>query len=247
MLGKIKIFFSNQENLNTQMGSLFHGFLMDNLSREEADELHKNGLKPYSQSIIYDKGQVYWEISTLNKAMFESIKNLVENIDSIYIKNKSENYKIIKKLIESQSKEDFIKSKLFLEKSSRYTKIYFLTPTTFKSKGKYVNMPNIYLIFQNLLNKLDSTSEDYKYKSQELLDEINENVYISNYNLKSVNYNLEGVKIPAFKGNITISIRGSMQFRNLINMLISFAEYSGVGIKTTLGMGKIRKGEIYDR
>ena len=52
-------------------------------------------------------------------------------------------------------------------------------------------------------------------------------------------FHLEGIKIPSFVGNITLKINGTRQFVNLINMLCEFGVYSGVGIKTAIGMGSI--------
>ncbi len=45
-------------------------------------------------------------------------------------------------------------------------------------------------------------------------------------------------------GKITIIIRGPEQLARLAGALISFAEYSGLGIKTALGMGGVKVREI---
>ena len=51
---------------------------------------------------------------------------------------------------------------------------------------------------------------------------------------------MEGVKIPGFKGDITIRIGGPQQMSNMAWMLAKFGEYAGVGIKTGIGMGAIK-------
>ena len=63
---------------------------------------------------------------------------------------------------------------------------------------------------------------------------------ISRYELKSTLFSLEGTKIPAFIGKMTLKINGSQTLCSFVNMLFTFAEYSGIGIKTGLGMGAIR-------
>jgi len=60
------------------------------------------------------------------------------------------------------------------------------------------------------------------------------------YDLKSVSFSLEGVKIPSFIGKITIKLHGTDTMANFVNMLFEFGEYSGVGIKTSLGMGYMK-------
>lgn len=51
------------------------------------------------------------------------------------------------------------------------------------------------------------------------------------------------MKIPAFIGEVIINVRGPQQLSNLANMLIEFGTYSGVGIKTGMGMGGISTDE----
>ena len=51
------------------------------------------------------------------------------------------------------------------------------------------------------------------------------------------------MKIPSFIGNIDIYIRGPQTMTNLVNLLISFAKFSGIGIKTSIGMGGIWDNE----
>ena len=48
---------------------------------------------------------------------------------------------------------------------------------------------------------------------------------------------MEGVRIPGFQGEVTIKINGPQQMVNMAWMLAEFGTYSGVGIKTSLGMG----------
>lgn len=63
---------------------------------------------------------------------------------------------------------------------------------------------------------------------------------IIRYNLRSVSFSLEGVKIPAFMGDITIKMNGTQTMANFARMLFLFGTYAGVGIKTSLGMGSIQ-------
>jgi CRISPR/Cas system endoribonuclease Cas6 (RAMP superfamily) len=45
-------------------------------------------------------------------------------------------------------------------------------------------------------------------------------------------------------GKITLVVNGPDQLARLAGAMLSFAEYSGVGIKTALGMGGVRIREI---
>ena len=105
--------------------------------------------------------------------------------------------------------------------------------------GRYRNYPVVSNIFKSLINKHDSISEKTEFYSEELIEQIENGVEIVKYRLRSTFFHLEGVRIPAFLGSITLHIRGSKQFVNLINMLAKFGEFSGVGIKCGIGMGAI--------
>ena len=78
---------------------------------------------------------------------------------------------------------------------------------------------------------------------EDALEQLCENTQIVRYDLKSVNFSLEGVRIPAFIGKITIKINGTKTMADFANMLLEFGTYAGVGIKTALGMGFIRQIE----
>ena len=64
-------------------------------------------------------------------------------------------------------------------------------------------------------------------------------VLIVDYSLRTVRYSLKGTKIPAFVGNIVMESRLSAPLQEIWQLLVALAPYSGIGIKTTLGMGGV--------
>ena len=98
-------------------------------------------------------------------------------------------------------------------------------------------MPDVHFIFQSLINKYNAFASDTSVEGQEILEHFEKYALIQRYKLKSVRYALEGVWISAFIGEIVI------QMVNLAHMLIAFGEYAGIGIKSSLGMGDVEKGE----
>lgn len=91
------------------------------------------------------------------------------------------------------------------------------------------------------MNKYDAAVGENVMLDEETLDQLCEKAQIVRYDLKSVNFSLEGVRIPAFIGKITIKMNGTKTMTDFANMLIEFGTYAGVGIKTALGMGYIRQ------
>ena len=63
---------------------------------------------------------------------------------------------------------------------------------------------------------------------------------IIKYNLKSTSFHLEGTRIPSFVGWIVIRNDGPQTMGNFIKLLLRFGKFSGVGIKTGIGMGALQ-------
>ena len=49
---------------------------------------------------------------------------------------------------------------------------------------------------------------------------------------------MEKVKIPSFKGEIVFKNKWAIAVFTISLLLLAFGEFSGTGIKTSLGMGK---------
>ena len=94
------------------------------------------------------------------------------------------------------------------------------------------------MIIKNLVNKWNFYDNSNNFSS-DLYDELIENLFISKYKLKSITFDLESVRIPSYIGMITLYSNNNYMINNMINMLIEFGSYSGIGIKTSLGMGGI--------
>lgn len=54
------------------------------------------------------------------------------------------------------------------------------------------------------MNKYDAAVSDEVMADEDTLEQLCENARITGYDLKSVNFSLEGVRIPSFIGKLTI-------------------------------------------
>lgn len=241
MLSKIKINLGKDQELSVHKSSLFQGVLMEHISAEYATVLHQEGLKPYSQHIKKEGEEYIWEISALNKEAYcQLILPLSEDkLDTICLKHSDMKLQVVDRKVKLQTYKELIE-KYYLGKCDKYITIRFVTPTSFKSKGSYVNMPELTLIYKSLMNKFDSFSKDSEIFSMETLEHMLQYSQIVRYSLKSTVFHIEGVKIPSFIGRITVRVAGPQMLVNLVNMLFQYGTYSGVGIKTAMGMGSIQ-------
>lgn len=249
MIAKLTIGLENSEKLvDIKSSSLFHGFLMEQLEYEYAEILHQNGWKPYTTSIRQKEDILLWEITTLNLEAKEKVIDhlLKKELRHIYLSYKKLKLEIVSMEKTEVSYDDLLEENYFKD-GSRYLTIFFNTPTSFKSQGQYVFFPDMHLIYQSIMNKYDTVSKDNTIFHEEVLEQILTNTQVINYHLKSCRFYLEGVKIPSFTGQIKIKIHGPQMLVNLVHYILQFATYSGVGIKTSIGMGKIslEKGGTY--
>lgn len=230
-----------------EISSLLHGALMEFIDAGYAGILHRSELKPYSQHVELIRGsdgsrrRLRWVITAMTDEAEQNIidKIIAENPAEIFLKHKSLRLAVKSISVSRESYEQLMERTYFAD-CSRYIDMEFLTPTAFKTGGKYQFYPSVRLLFQSLMNKHDRISETSEIFSDDILSQIEENVEIIKYRLRSVQFHLEGIKIPSFVGSITLKCHGHPQFSNLINMLAELGEYSGAGIKTAIGMGAVR-------
>ena len=125
----------------------------------------------------------------------------------------------------------------------KYYDLEFITPTSFKSNGRYMIYPDLGMIYRSLMKKYSIVSEQNMY-DEDTLEQLVNYSNITRYRLQSTLFPLEGVVIPSFKGNISVRIHGSDTMSRYARLLLSFGEYSGVGIKSSIGMGAIKLGRM---
>ena len=230
----------SKEKIDYNIGSALQGVLMKIIDTEYADKLHEQSLNPYSQYFFKNKDKLYWIINTFTKEARENIiKPFLENrVDDFFIKYKSERftYKIVD--IRDISYDD-LQSNISNNKFESYIYVEFITPTSFKSSGEYKFIPDEKWIISSIYNKLKTFSKIEL--DEDIILSLIKNIRIVDYNLKSRRFNLEGVRIPSFMGNIKLSTRKcSYKEREYASLIFSLAPYYGIGIKTSIGMGAVR-------
>lgn len=186
-----------------------------------------------------------WSLSILEDS-------LIQIFDDILLKNKSVRwdlkYKNCSLIIGSDKFPNIIEESSFTELSSkafhqtkpiRRYRIDFLTTTSFKQSGDYVLFPSEHLVLQNLIMRWDTFSKQIELGDEEVYNQLLTNTKITSYNLRSRRFSLNGSNITGFNGNVILNIRGPEALARLINIVMNMANFSGVGIKSALGMGGI--------
>ena len=237
MLAQINIELE-ANGLSTNMGSLFHGYLMENINSAYADYFHYNTTNPFTSCIFKDikTDKFFWRVTTYNQKAYDMLMTYFSNIpEAIYLKNRDLEINIKSFSIQKKSCED-----LFLECTER-KRIRLITPTSFKSNGITHIFPNISTLISGVITKINQHSETAELGDKKIIDELLEKVYIKDYNLRTKVFYLENIKIKGFIGTMDLAIKGEeTTLANILNFLILMSEYTGLGIKTSLGMGGVK-------
>lgn len=240
MLGRLEMKLESEEEIVYQMATLFHGALMELLPETYATYLHVSQLHPYTQHLEYRENSWYWIVCCLNE---EAVRTIIQQslmpVQTIEIKNRKQKIQIVQKVYHETSYKELM-NHFYEVDESRYIQLHFITPTAFKQRGKYLFYPDIRCIYQSLMNKYDAAVRDEGMIDMDTLEQLCEYTHIVRYDLKSITFSVEGVRIPAFIGKITLKIGGTQTMANFAHMLFRFGTYAGVGIKASLGMGCIK-------
>lgn len=241
MLTRIKFALDTDAELNWNNGSLFQGALMEKINGAYADFLHESSLKPYSQYIDCRKDGCAWVVQTLDgRAQTEIIDETgLRDLRSIYLRYLDKEI-IIKSIDTETSSREELLLQTYFSQCPRYVNILFATPTSFKVAGSYLIYPALEQIFRSLIQKYDAFSETTEIYDQGLIEDLTNYVTVVGYNIRSTRFSLEGVKIPSFTGTLRLKISGPQQLVNLVHLLLKYGSYSGVGIKTAMGMGALK-------
>ena len=241
---RIVISFKRIDQSPIDLSTKFHGFMMENLAPDYVTWLHEQETNPYSLKIIHQKDKTLWSLHLLTD---EAVKQILPFLLEL---KKAELHDLPSLMVESLSMQDLSSEQLLelfnQDQDRSFYTIHFQTPTGFRSQGEYVLFPSMRLIFQSLMMKYARLIENQQDIEEETLDYLVKHSRITSYRLETCYFKVHGKKIPAFKGRLSFKITGPNTLKAYANMLLKFGEYSGLGMKTSLGMGCLELEERKD-
>ncbi len=129
---------------------------------------------------------------------------------------------------------------LVIAKPFRKIPLIFKTPTAFRSQGKHRVFPEPELVFGSLLRRWNSLSplNFHEIPFSEIL--------VSRFRLTTEPFYLGNLTLIGFVGEVVYDLKNlSAPERRVVSALARFAQFAGVGYKTTMGMGKVELGRVY--
>lgn len=224
---------------------LFYKEILASQNPGLADYLHlPENPKPFSISYIYKNREVCWfRIASWKNEIAQSVFSYFNSHTEINLSKCS--FKLIK--TSTENKESPWSARIDIENFINHCKATFkdkfwiehFSPTSFKQSDSHVPLPVPELIINSIYRQLPDI---IKQEKEFNLSDIIKLIHLKQHNLRSL-YNKKNYgSIASFTGKTCWQIdkKASIEEKEFIWILFNFAFYSGIGVKTTQGMGMCR-------
>ena len=236
---QIKMLAEADTHINSSLAYSFYGELMRHISCGFADQIHEQGFTPISQFAESTGGSSFvWHVSLFGGRAVGEVSPFLDRLSSVSLDDKDITLHVdsTPEIIETDLREILMNASKSEEEYSQ-REIRLITPTTFKSAGEYVLFPSASLVIRSLVSSWNALQGEIVLDDEDMLRMLHEGIRISGYRLFSTTYRMKGQHIPSFTGSLRFRSRLSAPLKNIWEALLLFGEYSGMGIKTALGMG----------
>jgi len=234
------------ENINSTLAEGLHSPRRDKpftvSSLQGRFEVTKEGL-------LVRKGEEYWlRFTSLSEVLSQLLLGLSESVRSLRIFKKD--FEVIR-VAKDESGHPWARKINFDELYRKWAlveedlpskiRVKFFSPTTFRSSGRNTPFPLPKLVFQSLLSRWNRYA--CTHPSSELRDIIEDEMTLSRYELRTRMMDFGKYRQVGFVGECEFMLPKGIDRRltRWIHLLSDFAFFSGVGYKTTMGMGQTRK------
>lgn len=221
-----------------------YAWLLQQIPSEQGDLLHEQGETPIAQYISWDPASQtnFWTVTLLSDEMAALLGDICSGLEAISLRHGwlGAQLQAVERI---ESAEALILSARQEPLHTR-SEIRLLTPTAFKQHGRYVIFPEERLVLQSLIGRWNRAFPAFSLADEDALRALEAGLHITDYALRTTRYPLKGVKIPGCYGRFIVEARLSPPLMEIWRLLLSFAPFAGIGIKTTLGMGGVACGQI---
>lgn len=216
-----------------------YSWLLEQLPADWADALHGDESRPVTQFLHYAKERqaVIWTLNLRGEPLVEQAVPVLQQVRTIELQES-----VLEAELLPLSRPVTARTLLAAGRSAAggRARLELLSPCAFKQGGRYAIFPQESLLLQSLAAHWNDAFPDFPVSDADALAALLRGVHIVDYNLHTVRYGMKGTRVPGALGSLTLEARLPLPLQELWNALLAFAPYSGIGIKTTLGMGGVQ-------
>ena len=223
-----------------EWGYHLYAALLERLPRDFGQRVHEDGTSPVSQFVSLREGTLYWSVTLLGEEAEALAGPVLEACTPLSLQKDQVTLTPSLEVCERVTDADGLFYRGML--GSRVHRLEVCTAAAFKSRGQYLSLPAPRLILQSLMKKWNGCFPDCPIVDEDGqgLAAMAEGLALRAFCLRDAVYSLKGSPIPGFRGALTLENRLTGFHRELADALLVFSGFSGIGIKTTLGMGGVR-------
>ena len=213
-----------------------YAYLLEQLPPEDAALVHDTGTGGIGQFLQYQKDPGP-DVSTLNllqDGIGAILGPVLETMTQLCILGQC--FSILSRERRQMTLDSLLSHSITANRAT----ITFCVPTAFKQNGRYTIFPQERLILQSLVMRWNESFPMCALEDPDAFDAMLAGVHIVDYQLRSTRFLLKGVRIPGFVGSCVLEAKLAPPLLQLLNSLLSFADFSGIGIKTGIGMGGVQ-------
>lgn len=205
--------------------------LLERAAPEFGAWVHGCAVTPVSQYVSGD----LWRVSLFGRRAIDALAPALDKLDSVYLRRGGRTLGLtLTDALEIGDPASLLDAP-WIDRGA----LRLLTPTAFKSGGAYQLLPTQRLVLQSLILKWNGCFGSVCPIEDDGggLDALAEGLRYRGLQLDSRLYPMKHTRIPGTVGSIVIDDRLEGADRQLLNALLAFGTFSGLGIKTALGMG----------
>lgn len=240
---QLKVAAADGQKLHSNWGYALYGMLAQRTEPAYMTALHQRNETPVSQylEVLPGATEAIWHINLLGEEAVQQFGAVLQQYQTYPAQHHQTELLILEQQwSEPVSEQQFCQTYLTESAASRQHKLKLITPVGFKSQEQYQIFPTVELILKSMWRSWQNYSRQLRLEGDDVRDQLIQYTQIRDYQLKSTRYPVKGNRIPAFQGNLTLWVHGPEPLARLVHMLVAFGEYSGLGMKTALGMGGYR-------
>lgn len=226
--------------VHPSMGSLIQGALMELLPREAAAALHQPALRPYAQALYYDRARqaAVWRLGCLTDAAAAAFAEALAGKTRLALAKRDDALLLGAPVETCESSYRALADAIFTDaRRPLGCDLRVRTPAAFKRQGAFVNVPERFLLFQNLLARWNAFTDAARIEEPDLARHLADACRMTAYALSTQRFSVEGKAVTGFCGTMRLRFRGNDMTCRLAALLLRFAAFAGVGAKTAMGMG----------
>jgi len=224
--------------------------IVNQVTPDLATILHQESKnKSFTLCLLEQKeNEIWWRLTLLDDCLFKPFSNILFKTSEMELylgKNSILIASILCSPLSGHPLANFTLYPQIADSASKEIKTFkfcIMTPLAFKTGDGDLPLPVPKLFFTSL-HKRWETYSDIKFNFDNFEPLIEQHVFISSFNLKSKEF-FDGRAVSVGTvGDVTFNARGkiSPELIHYLNVLSDYAYYAGVGKKTTMGMGQVKR------